>query len=91
MVRSSKTVNVYRISFREHTTPKAVVRWFYAYVLHFQKNTKIYLLDKCRNAFQKTTQNPEAFLIIFVTEKNGSTISKQKNTAFVLACLLTLS
>lgn len=67
-------------AFREHTSPKVIVWWFYAYVLHFQKkNTNIYLLDKCRNAFQKITQDPEA-LIIFVTEKMDLPYQNKKNT-----------
>lgn len=44
-----------------------------------KKNTNIYLLDKCRNAFQKITQDPEA-LIIFVTEKMDLPYQNKKNT-----------
>lgn len=76
-------------AFREHTSPK--VQSFFAYVLHFQENSKIYLFFEMHFCICLTLQDPEAFLIIFVTEKNGSTISKQKNTASVLVCLLTLS
>lgn len=76
-------------AFREHTSPK--VQSFFAYVLHFQENSKIYLFFEMHFCICLTLQDPEAFLIIFVTEKMDLPYQNKKNTASVLVCLLTLS